>query len=227
MTEEERTARITAGAKWQSRPRLGQSGPLTGKQYSVRQAYTQPAAANARSTKIRFQVHPPQEVTRPTWGTHRSRTVVAPGPSRRASRWGGLSSLPVRAAFPPPVPHRGLERPVPQQTGMSALREWRPCWKAWRGVQNRTRQSTPPLEGRRTGQRQELGPEASEAPVKHSVRGFWPSRRGTAWSGATGAGPASSVSSGAAFGRLPVSSSSGRLAPGTAALEIHQPSLKL
>ena len=37
LTEEQRQACIAAGAKLRSRPRLGQSGPLTGQHYSIRQ----------------------------------------------------------------------------------------------------------------------------------------------------------------------------------------------
>ena len=83
LTEEERTACTAAGAKRQSRPRLGQSGPLTGQQYSVRQAYAKPAAANARNARIPAQVPPPQKLTRPTWGQHRSGSSAAPGQQGR------------------------------------------------------------------------------------------------------------------------------------------------
>jgi hypothetical protein len=39
MTEEQRAACIAAGAKLHSLPRLAQSGPLTGQQYSIRREY--------------------------------------------------------------------------------------------------------------------------------------------------------------------------------------------
>ena len=39
LTEKQRDACIAAGAKLRSRPRLGQSGPLTGQQYSIRRQY--------------------------------------------------------------------------------------------------------------------------------------------------------------------------------------------
>ena len=122
-----RTACIAAGAKRQSRPRLGQSGPLTGQQYSVRQAYAKPAAAKARHARIRAQVPPPQKLTRATWGLHRGRAGVAPGQGRRASQWGRFSSLPVRAAFPPPEPHTG-----PGKAGSPADRNVCPTW--WEGL---------------------------------------------------------------------------------------------
>ncbi len=39
LTEKQRDACIAAGAKLRSRPRLGQSGPLTGQQYSIHRQY--------------------------------------------------------------------------------------------------------------------------------------------------------------------------------------------
>ena len=52
LSEVERTSCTAAGAQRQSRPRLGKSGPLTGQQYWVHQAYAQPAAAAARDAKM-------------------------------------------------------------------------------------------------------------------------------------------------------------------------------
>ena len=85
LTDEERDACIAAGAKRQSRPRLGQSGALSGQQYSVRNAYAKNAAAKVQSTKNPAQVPRPQKVTRPTWETRRGVTVVAPGQRARRS----------------------------------------------------------------------------------------------------------------------------------------------
>ena len=85
LTDEERDACIAAGAKRQSRPRLGQSGALTGQQYLVRNAYAKNAAVKVKSTKIPAQVPRPQKVTRPTWETRRGVTVVAPGQRARRS----------------------------------------------------------------------------------------------------------------------------------------------
>jgi len=39
LTDDQHDACIAAGAKLRSRPRLGQSGPLTGQQYSIRREY--------------------------------------------------------------------------------------------------------------------------------------------------------------------------------------------
>jgi hypothetical protein len=115
LSEEEQTACIAAGAQRQSRPRLGQSGPLTGQQYSVSQAYAQQADAKAHSAKIPAQAPRPQKLTRPTWGAPRGRAVIAPGPRRRTPQWGRFSGQWVRPAIPPRVPHTGLARPVHRQ----------------------------------------------------------------------------------------------------------------
>ena len=85
LTEEERDACIAAGANRQSRPRLGQSGPLTGQQYLVRNAYAKNAAAKVQSTKIPAQVPRPQKVTRPTWEHYRSGSGVVPVQRRRGT----------------------------------------------------------------------------------------------------------------------------------------------
>jgi hypothetical protein len=54
LTDEERDACIAAAAKLQSRRRFGQSGSLTGQQYSVRKAYVKNAAAKVQNARIRF-----------------------------------------------------------------------------------------------------------------------------------------------------------------------------
>jgi hypothetical protein len=97
LTEDQRDACIAEGAKLQSRPRLGQSGPLTGQQYSIRKEYAASAAARmrkARATtktlqpqsvtrKYKSQVPQPQRFARSTLGTRRSVSGVPPGNSRR------------------------------------------------------------------------------------------------------------------------------------------------
>src|ERR1035438_6852647 len=85
LTDEERDACIAAGAKRQSRPRLGQSGALSGQLYSVRNAYAKKMAAKVQSTNIPAQVPRPQKVTRPTWETRRGGSVVTPGQRARRS----------------------------------------------------------------------------------------------------------------------------------------------
>ena len=86
LTDQERDARITAGAKLRSRKRLGQSGPLTGNQYSVRREYAANAARKVQNTQIPAKVPKPQKVTRPTWGPHRATTGVPPDQHRRVRR---------------------------------------------------------------------------------------------------------------------------------------------
>ena len=100
LTEEERDACIAAGAKRQSRRRMGQSGALTGQQYSVHKDYATNAAANAQNTSIPAKVPQPQKFTRPTWGLHRGMAGVPPGQrgrrrgvTGRALKWGVASEV--------------------------------------------------------------------------------------------------------------------------------------
>jgi hypothetical protein len=86
LTEEEQDACVAAGAKRQSRPRLGQSGSLTGQQYSVHKANAKNATAKGQNTGIPAQVTQPQRLTRPTWGLHRGGAGVPPGQRERG--WG-------------------------------------------------------------------------------------------------------------------------------------------
>jgi hypothetical protein len=92
LTDEQRDACIAAGAKLRSRQRLGQLGPLTGQQNSIRMEY----AANAKSRKRRtartkevrqlqkvakkylLQVLQPQRLARPTPGTRRGVSGILP-----------------------------------------------------------------------------------------------------------------------------------------------------
>jgi len=91
LTEKQHEACIAAGAKLRSRPRLGQSGPLTGQQYSIRRQYAlQKAHGNRTKTAIAPQVPQPQKLKRTTWEPHRGASGVAPerhrmkaGPARK------------------------------------------------------------------------------------------------------------------------------------------------
>ena len=85
LTDEERDACVAAGAKRQSRRRMGQSGSLTGQQYSVHRTYAKKTAARVGGTGIPAKVPQPQKVTRPTWGLHRA--IAGAPPGRRGSRW--------------------------------------------------------------------------------------------------------------------------------------------
>jgi hypothetical protein len=97
LTDEQRDSCTAEGTKLQSRPRLNQSGPLTGQQYSIRKEYAASPAARMRkarattktlqpqrvTTKYNSQVSQPQRFARSTPGTHRGVSGVPPGHSRR------------------------------------------------------------------------------------------------------------------------------------------------
>ena len=79
LTEKQQDARIAAGARLRSRPRLVQSGPLTGQQYSIHRQYAlQKAHGNGIKTAIAPQVHQPQKLKRTTWEHHRNTAGVSP-----------------------------------------------------------------------------------------------------------------------------------------------------
>lgn len=83
LTKRQRAACIAAGARRQSRPRLGQSGPLTGQQYLVRKQYAANARAKSQNTRIPAKVSEPKKVAKPTWGTLRGNAVVPPEQRRQ------------------------------------------------------------------------------------------------------------------------------------------------
>jgi hypothetical protein len=85
LTDQELDACIAAGARRQSRPRLGQSGPLTGQQYLVRREYARNAEGRMQNAEFPAKAPRPQRVTRSTWGTHRGIAGMPPG--RRGRRW--------------------------------------------------------------------------------------------------------------------------------------------
>ena len=83
LTEEQRTACITAAAKVRSRPRLGQSGPLTGQQYWVHEETAQVnAGVKGKKAQTAPQVAQPQRVTRSTSERYRGSAVGPPGQHR-------------------------------------------------------------------------------------------------------------------------------------------------
>ena len=105
LTAQELDACIAAGARRRSRPRLGQSGPLTGQQYSVRREYAANARGKVQNTEIPAKVPKPQRVTRPTWGLHQGSAGVPPKQRRRGWRATGRGLKPA-AAPQVPQPHR-------------------------------------------------------------------------------------------------------------------------
>ena len=79
MTDEEGAARNAVGAKLRSRPRLDQSGPLTGQQYWVRKDSAR-AKVKVKASKAKTASQPlqPQRDTRSTSGLHQSPSRVSP-----------------------------------------------------------------------------------------------------------------------------------------------------
>jgi hypothetical protein len=86
LTEKQRDACIAAGAKRKSRPRLYQSGPLTGQQYSIRKQYAlQKAHGNSLKSALAPEVPQPQKLKVTSWDPRRSATRVPPEQHRPAS----------------------------------------------------------------------------------------------------------------------------------------------
>ena len=86
LTEQQREACIAAGAKVQSRPRLAQSGPLTGQQYWIhRDAARAKRGVMLKDAVLDTQVRQPQGLARSTSGPHRSLTGASPEQHRRTA----------------------------------------------------------------------------------------------------------------------------------------------
>ena len=98
LTDEQQDACRAEGAKRRSRPRLDQSGRLTGQQYFVGKECAAKAGGGKRKVTMmiakvpqsqrltqgtHLQVPQPQRVTRGTWGPHRGSSGITPGNSRR------------------------------------------------------------------------------------------------------------------------------------------------
>ena len=83
LTEKERNACIAAGAQRRSRPRLFQSGPLTGQQYSISREYAlQKAHENGIKPALAPQLLQPQEVRATSSDRPHSAPKVSPGHRR-------------------------------------------------------------------------------------------------------------------------------------------------
>ena len=91
LTEEQRDACIAAGAKLQSRLRLGQSGPLTGQQYSIRSEYAAKAKENALSAEKAQKALQTKGVSLSTSDPRRGISGVPPGQRHRNTRRAGKS----------------------------------------------------------------------------------------------------------------------------------------
>ncbi len=87
LTQKRRNACIAAGAKLRSRPRLGQSGHLTGQHYSIRRQYAlQKAHGPAIKSTLVPQVPQPQKLKRTTWERHWGASGVSPERHRLRAR---------------------------------------------------------------------------------------------------------------------------------------------
>ena len=83
LTDEQQDACIAAGAKVRSRPRLGQSGLLTGQQHWVRKDYArQKAQYEGENAKTAWKPEQNHGFPRSTSDTHRGISVVSPGQRR-------------------------------------------------------------------------------------------------------------------------------------------------
>ena len=87
LTDEQQDACIALGAKLQSRPRLGQSGRLTGQQYAIRQAYAANAVERPRNAGKRGKALQTKGILVSTPGTHRGISRVPRGYHRRGIGW--------------------------------------------------------------------------------------------------------------------------------------------
>jgi hypothetical protein len=83
LTAEQQDACIAAGAKMCSRPRLGDSGCLTGQQWWIRRDYKAHAAEGPPGPESARKCPPIQEISAPSSDTRRSIAGIKPGPRRR------------------------------------------------------------------------------------------------------------------------------------------------
>ena len=87
LTVKQQEVCITAGAKLRSRPRLGQSGPLTGQQYSIRRQYVlQKAHGNRQKPAVAPQAPKLQKLKPTTWEPPQGASGVMPDPRRPGTR---------------------------------------------------------------------------------------------------------------------------------------------
>jgi hypothetical protein len=85
LPDGQQDACIAAGARLQSRPRLFQSGPLTGQQYWVRQECARQAAVGVRSAGTVAKSLQTQGISASTWEHYRGAAVVLLWQCRRTT----------------------------------------------------------------------------------------------------------------------------------------------
>ena len=83
LTDEQQDACIAAGAKARCRPRLGDSGRLTGQQYSIRKEYAEKVKGSSKKAETAAEALQTQGILVSTPGTHRHLAGITPGPHRR------------------------------------------------------------------------------------------------------------------------------------------------
>jgi hypothetical protein len=117
LTQEQRAACIAAGAKVHSRPRLGQSGPLTGHQHWVgAECVRQSAKSKVTKFKTALQVPQPHRVTRSTWDPPQGGSMAVPDQRRR---YAGVSPSRIgRGSGISPVSRRARVRASPDLLGI-------------------------------------------------------------------------------------------------------------
>jgi hypothetical protein len=86
LTDEQQNACIAAGARRRSRPRMGESGPLTGQQHWVGRQCARKAESSIQSAENARKGLQTKGILRPTWDLHRSTSVVPPWQHRRDTR---------------------------------------------------------------------------------------------------------------------------------------------
>jgi hypothetical protein len=117
LTGGQQNACIAAGARLQSRPRLFQSGRLTGQQYLVRQECSTKAAVSARSAGPVAKPLQTQGILASTWEHYRSATTALPWRYlRRAVHPGRIITI-------WPIPQGGRARQNPRNECRQML--WR------------------------------------------------------------------------------------------------------
>jgi len=86
LTEEQLDACIAAGAKRRSRPRLGQSGPLTGQQWWVRSQCAEKSEGRMQNAETAAEGLQTKGILTPTWDPRRSASVAPPEQHRKSTR---------------------------------------------------------------------------------------------------------------------------------------------
>ena len=85
LTEEQLDACIAAGAKRRSRPRLAQSGPLTGQQWWVRSQCAEKSEGRMQNAETAAKGLQTKGILTPTWDTSRSAPVATPEQHRKST----------------------------------------------------------------------------------------------------------------------------------------------